>query len=343
MRNNKKIIFIFIAVILLIALVVFSIYFVKDTTQIKNEIDAGKTDNSNNIETGKADDSNGENAKQVDEEFFEEYLKVFEYLGDDFKTYNDGHIRAFIVYNYIVDRDEGLIEFKELSQDSEYNQYIEVETQGIQKFVNDYFVFTDYKVENYEGEAFFKIEVNGEKTKIYTKSIGLDRYDMKIESISSDDNGYNTEVIAKFTLSAYELSDEYTLKFLITLEDGKYMIEDIKLQNLVPEQAELKDFVGKYEISLGVDGYENLEITYKNNKLYFDWTGGGFDGSKHTFRVKDYKFENNQLTVTKLYNEEDEVIDIPVFFIYRDKLFIKESIEKEDGTYEYYFLEAIKE
>lgn len=121
------------------------------------------------------------------------------------------------------------------------------------------------------------------------------------------------------------------------------MIEDIKLQNLVPEQAELKDFVGKYEISLGVDGYENLEITYKNNKLYFDWTGGGFDGSEHTFRVKDYKFENNQLTVTKLYNDGDEVIDTPVFFIYRDKLFIKEIIEKEDGTYEKYFLEAIKE
>lgn len=341
MSKNK--IVLIIAVILLVALVGFSIYYVKDIATDNNKIDEEKVDNSNNIETGKADDYNGENANQVNEEFFEEYLKVFEYLGDDFKTYNDGHIRAFIVYNYIVDRDKGLIEFKELSQDSEYNQYIEVETQDIQELVNKYFGRIDYKVENYEGEAFFKIEVNGKKTKIYTKSIGLDRYDMKIESMSSDDNGYNTEVIAKFTLSAYEPSDEYTLKFWITLEDGKYMIEDIKLLNLVPEQAELKDFVGKYEISLGVDGYENLEITYKNNKLYFDWTYGPFNMTEATYKVKDYKFENNQLTVKKAFSNDDEDYMTPVLFIYRDKLFIKEVIEKEDGTYEDYFLEAIKE
>ena len=342
MRNNKKIVFIAIVVILLIALVIFGICYVKDRTMINNEIDTGKVNNSNNLDTGKTDDSNEEDNNQVNEEFFDEYLKVFEYLGDDFKTYNDGHIRAFIVYNYIVDRDEGLIEFKELSQDSGYNQYIEVETQDIQKLVNKYFGRIDYKVENYEGEAFFKIEVNGEKTKIYTKSIGLDRYDMRIKSISSDD-GYNIDVIAKFTLAGYEPSDEYTLKFMITHEEGKYMIEEIKLLNLVPEQAELKEFVGKYVISLGVDGYENLEITYKNNKLYFDWTYGPFNLTEATYKVKDYKFENNQLTVTKLYSEEDEDFATPVLFIYRDKLFIKESTEKEDGSYEDYFMEAIKE
>lgn len=329
MRNNRKIVFISIIVILLIALVVFSMHYIKDRTMINNEID-----------TGKEDDSKEEYNNQVNEKFFEEYLKVFEYLGDDFKSENDDDLRDFVVFKYIVDREE---EFKYINGNEDYDEYIEIPTKDIENLINKYFGRIDYKVKNYEGERFYKIEVNGEKTKIYIKSIGFDRYDIKVENIRKENEDNIIYVTAKFSLLDYDPADEYTAEFEIYVEDGLYRIWEFKLINLIPQEVELKDFAGKYFISLGPDGYENLEITYKNSKLYFDWTYGPFNMTEATYKVKDYKFENNQLTVTKVHNAGDEEFATPVMFIYRDKLFIKQSTEKEDGTYEDYYFEVIKE
>ena len=332
MDNKKKIIIISTVVIIVAALLIFYMYFTKHIEPTNN----------NKIETGKVDDLNIDRNNQINEKFFEEYLKVFEYLGDDFNSLNNAHIRNFIVFNYIVDKNEGLIEFKDIGTDGEYNQYVEVKTEDIQKLINNYFVYTDYQVESYEGEEFYKIEVNGEKTRIYTKSIGIDRHDMQIEGISGEGEDL-IYVIAKFTLSDYEPSSEYTLKFSIILEDGVYRILECGLVNCVPEEVELKDFAGKYYISLGVDGFENLEITYKNDKLYFDWTYGPFNMTEATYKVRDYKFENNQLTVSKAFDDSDDIFIKPVMFIYRDQLFIKEVIKNNDGTYYEHIIQTIKE
>jgi len=157
--------------------------------------------------------------EQISKEFFEEYLEVFEYLGKDFSKDKDEDLNDFIVFSYIGK------DGKEI-ENSHYNEYIEIPTQEIENLIYKYFGNADYKVKDNTGK-FYKIEVNGEKTRIYTVGIGLERYDMKIQEIKSIDKD-NLTITAKFTFDDYDPSDEYTMKFdMKKYEDGYYRIQKI--------------------------------------------------------------------------------------------------------------------
>jgi len=211
--KNKKLLSIIVIAVLIVILGVFI------TVKLLNEKPKMEPHLNNHV---------GENTLNEEEEYFKEYLKVFGYNFIDESVWieDDTFLSNFVIFSYLLDKkDEDFIKYNDEKVD--YDSYIEIPKEEISDLIYKYFKVGNYTIQDFDEYKFYKIEVNDDIVKIYLKAVGLEFYN--IETINIKTNNNKLEIEVKYTISGYDDSVGYELKFYVTREKENYFITNIEI------------------------------------------------------------------------------------------------------------------